>query len=444
MMNLISILFILMLTTIALLMSKEMSILISVIMLTFLLISSDSLGAMVFIGDLVFMDSYSFSLILLTLLIFMMMPTLSVLLEFNNLNLKIKLMNILQMILIMIFVTTKSLTFYMLFELSLIPIFLIIAGWGYQFERLSAGAALIMYTVTASLPLLICIVWVNLNSKVVFMQMFNYMKFNEKYLMFGVLLMVMISFLVKLPIFLGHLWLPKAHVEAPASGSMILAAILLKLGGYGMLRFIPLFNSNLYLCIVVSLALWGGVLSALICIQGLDLKIIVAYSSIAHMAMVISALFVMSQMSVSGALLLMIAHGFSSSGLFLWVGIFSKYSNSRSLILNKSLISTNPTVCTAWFLVLAAGMGIPPSLNFWSELISVISICSDSWVNSLPCALLIFLAGAYTLLLYAMPTHSATSFTQNKKILTSPPEMLLGFNHVVWSFLLVIILDLIC
>nr|YP_010924948.1 NADH dehydrogenase subunit 4 [Sinergasilus major]WKB17752.1 NADH dehydrogenase subunit 4 [Sinergasilus major] len=436
------ILFMVMMTTTAILASVETAVFISTIMLAFLFLASNSFETVMVMGNQMSMDSYSFNLIFLTLLIFSFMPSLSVFLGFTNLSTKVKLMMALQLILIMIFLTSKTLTFYILFELSLVPIFMIIAGWGYQFERLSAGAALIMYTVTASLPLLVCVIWLNLNSNLSFMHMFSQLKFSQKPLMFGVCLMIMTSFLVKLPIFLGHLWLPKAHVEAPASGSMILAAILLKLGGYSLLRFIFLFSPSSTFCVIISLALWGGVLSGLICTQGLDLKIIVAYSSVAHMAIVIGAMLIMTQTAVSGGMILMIAHGFSSSGLFFWVGVFSKYSNSRSLILNKSLIMTNPMVCCAWFLILAAGMGIPPSLNFWSELVSMVAICSDSWINLLACALLVFLAGAYTLILYSIPTHSFSSLHQNKKIVMLPVEKLMGFIHVVWAFLLVIMLNL--
>nr|ACB99592.1 NADH dehydrogenase subunit 4 [Sinergasilus polycolpus] len=422
--------------------SVEMNAFMSVIMLTVLLLSANSVEMTMLIGNLVAMDMYSFNLIFLTLLIFSYMPFMSLFLGFTNLGTKIKLMGVLQLILIMIFLTSKSLTFYILFELSLIPIFMIIAGWGYQFERLSASTALIMYTVIASLPLLVCVIWMNLYSNLIFMQMFNYLKFNEKYLMWGMVLMVITSFLVKLPIFMGHLWLPKAHVEAPASGSMILAAILLKLGGYGIMRFMPLFMPTSFFCVIISLALWGGVMSALMCTQGLDMKIVVAYSSVAHMAMVIGAMLIMTQTAMVGALIPMIAHGISSSGLFFWVGVFSKYSNSRSLILNKSLTSTNPMVCAAWFLILAAGMGIPPSLNFWSEMVSIVAICSDFWMSAITCALLVFLAGAYTLILYSIPSHSFSILSMNKKIIVLPAEKLMGFSHMIWAFLLVIMLSL--
>nr|YP_010757247.1 NADH dehydrogenase subunit 4 [Ergasilus tumidus]WEU66999.1 NADH dehydrogenase subunit 4 [Ergasilus tumidus] len=394
------------------------------------------------IGDSIFIDQTAFAMLILTLLIFSFMPMVTVCMNFLLPGFKFKMLMILMMILLLIFTTAKLISFYMLFELSLIPIFMIIMGWGYQIERLSAATAMLMYTITASLPLLIIILTLMIKSDLNSFSNFYMAVEAINYNSFILNILVMMSFLVKFPIFLGHLWLPKAHVEAPASGSMILAAVLLKLGGYGVLRFSPLISSGLNSVSVLTIALWGGVISSVVCIQALDMKIIVAYSSVAHMALVIAALFVNSFSGVSGALIMMLAHGFSSSGLFFCVGVFSKYSNSRSMLINKGGLLNSPFMTATWFLVLAAGMGVPPTFNFWGELTCILAIISGGWINLLPCAFLVFFAGVYTLILYSVPTHASTSLISGHKNDYSLSEKLMTLTHFMWAILMILMMVL--
>jgi len=196
-------------------------------------------------------------------------------------------------------------------------------GWGFQLERLQAGVYFIFYTLTASLPLLLNLIYIYRNIGVLnFLNLIYYMLDSRiRGLIGGIMILSLImAFLVKLPIFFGHLWLPKAHVEAPVAGSIILAGVLLKLGGFGLYRVISLKIINImkYRRYFVGLGLMRMVYVGIICCRLNDLKALVAYSSVSHIALVYSGLITLKMWGIEGSLIIIIRHGLSSSGLFLY------------------------------------------------------------------------------------------------------------------------------
>ena len=206
------------------------------------------------------------------------------------------------------------LTFYILFEISVFPIFLIILGWGYQPEKFNASYAIFFYTLCSAIPLIIFILFIELKRIYwIFYRDFSF--FNESSLFIFIRTALSLRFLVKIPIFLFHIWLPIAHVEAPVFGSIVLAGILLKLGGIGLIRFSFFFNSILVPISLSIVSLIGFFYVRFICIKITDLKSVIAYSSVRHIAFVILTIFRFSKLRFISRNFIIIRHAFRSSGL---------------------------------------------------------------------------------------------------------------------------------
>nr|AYW52176.1 NADH dehydrogenase subunit 4 [Anthicidae sp. 1 ACP-2013] len=350
------------------------------------------------------MDLLSFTLILLSLWIcsLMIMASQKIYLKNSWSSLFILVNLILLLSLYLTFSSMSMFMFYIFFEVSLIPTLMLIVGWGYQPERLQAGFYLLFYTLFASLPMMISIFYYYSISGTL---EFYFLDVEVDELL--VYICMNLVFFIKIPMFFVHLWLPKAHVEAPVSGSMILAGIMLKLGGYGLMRVLVIFVSlgltiNLYF---ISLSLIGGFFVSLICIRQSDIKSLIAYSSVAHMGLALSGILTLNYWGMVGALMMMIAHGLCSSGLFCLANIGYERILSRSLYLNKGMINILPSLSLWWFMFVSSNMAAPPSLNLAGEIMLINSVLAYDSFNILVLSLLSFFSAVYSLYLYSFSQH---------------------------------------
>nr|AVP74408.1 NADH dehydrogenase subunit 4 [Discocelis tigrina] len=336
-------------------------------------------------------------------------------------------------ILVLSFLSSSLLGFYIFFELSLIPTLIIILGWGAQPERIRAGSYLMIYTLVGSLPLLGAIIYMDFHcgSVKMFSPLIDIFFFSSfDYSLFCILWIL--AFLIKLPIYGVHLWLPKAHVEAPVAGSMVLAGVLLKLGAYGLvrsLRFLSLdlsfWSDTLFIWAIFSMCLVG-----IMCFRQCDLKSLVAYSSVAHMSLILASCFSCDIIGINGVMGMLISHGLCSSGLFFGVQCLYENSGSRNIFLNRGILCISPLFSFFWLLLCVGNASAPPSLNLLSEFFLVSGILNfGGSLSAVFCILSVFLGGLFSIYLYVLICHGKWNSSNNYWSLHSMRNYMVLFLH---------------
>ena len=372
-------------------------------------------------------DLISKSLIILTIWVIVLIVVAQSKVEYKKaliINISILLIR-----LIITFSTVRIVIFYFFFEWSLIPIFFIIIGWGYQPERLKARLALFFYTLFASLPLLISILLSVNWSETIKIRIISRLE-TPKFLW----LIRVLAFLVKFPIYMVHLWLPKAHVEAPVSGSIILAGVLLKLGGYGILRLVSITGVNVVICQIFSLTLIGGGILSIFCLVQRDIKVVIAYSSVVHMALVIIGALSLTKWGLEGVIIIILAHGICSSGIFAAANIIYERSHSRRFFFNSGLLNSRRIFRIIWFILIVANFGGPFTYNLLGEVILILNLSFLSTNRLLIILALSFFSAAYRLILYSSTNQGQIS--TNNRILSylTINEIFVLFSHT-WRLL---------
>nr|WRM53719.1 NADH dehydrogenase subunit 4 [Leptatherina wallacei] len=368
----------------------------------------------------------------------------------NRQRMYISLLTSLQIFLIMAFSATEVIMFYVMFEATLIPTLIIITRWGNQTERLNAGTYFLFYTLAGSLPLLVALLLLQNTTGTLSLLTLQYTlpmqlsTYADKLWWAGCLL----AFLVKMPLYGAHLWLPKAHVEAPIAGSMILAAVLLKLGGYGMIRMMimlePLTQQLSYPFIVF--ALWGVIMTGSICLRQTDLKSLIAYSSVSHMGLVAAGILIQTPWGLTGSLILMIAHGLTSSALFCLANTNYERTHSRTMVLARGLQMALPLMTSWWFIASLANLALPPLPNLMGELMIISSLFNwSSWTLILTGVGTLITAG-YSLYMFLMtqrgpiPSHIIAldpTYTREHLLITLhllPLLLLITKPELIWGW----------
>src|SRR5471032_2080656 len=306
---------------------------------------------------------------------------------------------ILSGLMIGVFAAMDGLLFYFFFEATLIPMFIIIGIWGGE-NRVYASFKFFLYTFFGSLLTLVAIIYLyNVSGGSFDIQMWHRISLTMREQIF-IFIAFFMAFAVKVPMFPVHTWLPDVHVEAPTGGSAVLAAIMLKLGAYGFLRFsLPIAPdaSHHWAWLIIALSLVAVVYIGLVAMVQTDMKKLVAYSSIAHMGFCTLGFFIFNSLGMQGAIIQMISHGFVSAAMFLGIGVLYDRVHSREIAAYGGVANTMPMFAAFAVLFAMANCGLPGTAGFVGEwMVIIASVGFNFWIAALAATALIF-GAAYTL-----------------------------------------------